>query len=176
MLKKLSGVKIKAISACVPQDCLGILEYAPNLITAKEVKRFVKGTGFANLRIAKDAVTTADLCLSAAKKIFSEQNINKQDIDGLIFVSQTPNWYLPATSHYLQNKLGLNEDVVCFDINEGCSGYIQGLYLASTLITAQQCKNVLVLAGDTISKLTDPEDRATRLIFGDAGTATVIGS
>lgn len=75
---------------------------------------------------------------------------------------------------FLQNKLGLSEEIICFDMNEGCSGYVQGLYLASALIASGQCHNVLVLAGDTISKITDTEDRATRLIFGDAGTASII--
>lgn len=66
---------------------------------------------------------------------------------------------------FLQNKLGLSEEIICFDMNEGCSGYVQGLYLASALIASGQCHNVLVLAGDTISKITDTEDRATRLIL-----------
>ncbi len=174
MLSEIKNVRIEAISACLPDKILSLTEYAPNLITEKEVKRFVKNTGFSTLAIADNNVTASDLCQKAAENIFGNANISKSEIDALIFVSQTPDWYLPTTSHYLQHKLGLSEDVLCFDINEGCSGYVQGLYLASVLIQSKQCKKVLLLAGDTISKITNPDDRATRLIFGDAGTASII--
>lgn len=174
MLSEIKNVRIEAISACLPDKILSLTEYAPNLITEKEVKRFVKNTGFLTLAIADNNVTASDLCQKAAENIFCIANISKSEIDALIFVSQTPDWYLPATSHYLQHELGLSEDILCFDINEGCSGYVQGLYLASVLIQSKQCKKVLLLTGDTISKITNPNDRATRLIFGDAGTASVI--
>lgn len=91
----------------------------------------------------------------------------------LVFVTQTPDYVLPATSHILQDRLGLKNDVLCLDINEGCSGYVTGVYVASLL--AKQLKSrVCLLGGDTITKLTLPVDRATRCIFGDAGTATII--
>lgn len=176
MLSKFENIGIKAISACLPQKRVSIAEYAPDLITTpKEAKRFTRSTGFANLAVT-NAETTADLCYQATLKIFAETEYKPKDIDALLFVTQTPNWELPATSHYLQDKLGLSQNIVCFDINEGCSGYEQGLYLAATLIASEQCRNVLLLAGDTISKITDPQDRATRLIFGDAGTASIISA
>lgn len=176
MLGKFENINIDVISACVPSKVLSLVDYAPNLITEKEVKRFVKNTGFSHLAIADENVATSDLCFKAAENIFDNFAYDKSEIDALIFVSQTPDWYLPATSHYLQHRLGLSDDILCFDINEGCSGYIQGLYLSSTLIQSRQCKKVLLLAGDTISKITDPCDRATRLIFGDAGTASIISN
>lgn len=175
MLNTITNVGIQVIASCIPTNQIDIAEYAPELITSvKDAKRFTKSTGFAKLAISNKGTTTADLCYAAVQKIFTETNYKPQDIDGLIFVTQTSNWELPATSHFLQYKLGLSDNTICFDINEGCSGYEQGLYLATTLIFAGQCKNVLLLAGDTISKLTDPADRATRLIFGDAGTASII--
>lgn len=176
MLSKFENINVDVISACLPDKVLSLVEYAPDLITEKEVKRFVKNTGFSHLAIADDNVTASDLCFEAAENIFKNSAYSKNDIDALVFVSQTPDWYLPATSHYLQHKLGLSDDVLCFDINEGCSGYVQGLYLASVLIQSKQCKKVLLLAGDTISKITDPADRATRLIFGDSGTASIISN
>lgn len=174
MLSRFENIGIKAIATCLPQKRISIADYAPDLITTpKEAKRFTRSTGFANLAIT-EGETTADLCYHAALQIFADGEYKPSDIDGLLFVTQTPNWELPATSHYLQNKLGLSQDIVCFDINEGCSGYEQGLYLAASLVASKQCHNVLLLAGDTISKITSHEDRATRLIFGDAGTASII--
>lgn len=83
---------------------------------------------------------------------------------------------MPAASHWFQSELHLRENVLCYDINEGCSGYEQGLYLASLLVSSKQCRKVLLLVGDTISKITSPQDKATRLIFGDAGTASIISN
>ena len=174
MLSKFSNIGIKAIGACLPSKNFSIVDYASQLITEKEAKRFSKNTGFFRVAIRDDDVTASDLCYKAACNLFEKSTISKKDIDALIFITQTPDWDLPATSHFLQNKLGLSEEIICFDMNEGCSGYVQGLYLASALIASGQCHNVLVLAGDTISKITDTEDRATRLIFGDAGTASII--
>lgn len=175
MFSRFNGVGIKAVSSCVPDKSYSLLEYGPDIITEKEIKRFIKSTGFSNLVISRDDVTTSDLCYKAALNLFELYEIDRKDVDGLVFVTQTPDWYLPATCHYLQHKLGLSNKIVCFDINEGCSGYEQGLYIASLLVSSKQCKKVLLLAGDTISKITDPKDRATRLIFGDAGTASIIG-
>lgn len=143
-------------------------------IVPNEIVIVKDGTLTHELEMIDDDVTASDLCYKAACNLFEKSTISKKDIDALIFITQTPDWDLPATSHFLQNKLGLSEEIICFDMNEGCSGYVQGLYLASALIASGQCHNVLVLAGDTISKITDTEDRATRLIFGDAGTASII--
>lgn len=114
-------------------------------------------------------------CVCVLPNVYWGGDVGPVDIDALIFVTQTPDWSIPATSHWLQDQLGLKADCICIDVNEGCAGFEHGYYLACTLLKAGNCKNVLLLAGDTISKVTNPEDRATRLIFGDAGTASIIG-
>ena len=143
----------------------------PNLLDEKSAKRMARGTGFSALRITPNNVTTADLVEKAAEPILACEQ--KDEIGALVFVSQTPDFVLPSTGHILQNRLGLGHDTLCIDISEGCSGYITGIYNAS-LLAKQLNKKVLFLCGDTISKLTSIDDRATRCIFGDAGTATLI--
>lgn len=171
MLTTLKNVKIEKIACCVPKKHFSVFEYADGLVSEKEAKRLGKGTGFTKLRIVDDDVTTADLCYKAAIECCGD---DLSEIDGLIFVTQTPDYYLPATSHILQERLGLGKDIFCLDINQGCAGYVYGLYVAGLLISSCQCKKVLLLAGDTISKLTSKEDRATRCIFGDAGSASLL--
>ena len=176
MITTIKGVAIEALACAVPNNCISIFDYCDGLVTEKEAKRLSKNTGFEKLRITDDKTTTSDLCFDAAESIFNSDTNSKADIDGLIFVSQTPDYYLPATSHELQNRMGLSDSILCFDVNQGCSGYVNGLYLAALLVSSGQCRKVLLLAGDTISKLTSPTDRATRTIFGDAGTATIISA
>ena len=96
-----------------------------------------------------------------------------RNLIALIFVSQIPDYYIPATSHILQARLGLPDNTLCIDINEGCSGFITGLYTAG-LIAEQYNGNVLLTGGDTLSKLTSPDDRALRTTFSDSGYAAVI--
>ena len=175
MITTINGVAIDAIACAVPSNCFSIFDYCDGLVTEKEANRLSKNTGFEKLRITDNKTTTSDLCFNAAEHIFnSDGAYRKSDIDGLIFVSQTSDYYLPATSHELQSRMGLSNNMLCFDINQGCSGYVNGLYLAALLVSSGQCRKVLLLTGDTASKLTSPTDRATRTIFGDAGTATII--
>ena len=176
MITTIKGVAIESLACAVPNNCFSIFDYCDGLVTEKEAKRLSKNTGFEKLRITDNKTTTSDLCFNAAKSIFNSDTNSKSDIDGIIFVSQTPDYYLPATSHELQHRMGLSDSILCFDVNQGCSGYVNGLYLAALLVSSGQCRKVLLLAGDTISKLTSPTDRSTRTIFGDAGTATIVSA
>lgn len=171
MLNTIHGVDIAAISCAVPQTCLPLAEYAPELFTEKSARRMARSTGFSKIRVAGENVTTADLCVAAAKPVL--QGVDPASIGALVFVTQTPDYVLPATSHILQARLGLPSDVLCLDINEGCAGYATGIYTAA-LLARQLGKRVCLAGGDTITKLTLPEDRATRAIFGDAGTFTIV--
>lgn len=174
MITKLKDVEISVISTAFPKRQESVFEYCEGLVTEREAMRLSKNTGFERLRISEDGVTTCDLCLVAAENIFKNVSIDRKEIDGIIFVSQTPDYILPATSHVLQAKLELTNDIIAIDINQGCSGYIYGLNVASMLVSTGQCNQVLLCVGDTISKLTNKNDRATRPIFGDAGSATII--
>lgn len=144
MVNCVKGIDIKAISCAVPARKLSLLEYAPDLLTEKSAKRMAKGTGFSSLRISDDDTITADLVVAAAEPLL--EDFGRDNIGALIFVSQTPDYVLPATSHILQERLGLSNATFCIDINEGCSGYITGLYTAGVL-ARQLNKSVCLLGG-----------------------------
>lgn len=118
--------------------------------------------------------TSADLCQAAAACLLDELGWARDSVDALLFISQTPDYRLPASACALQARLGLKTACAAFDVNLGCSGYVYGLWLASRLLDGHAVKRVLLLAGDTISKTVNPQDRATALLFGDAGSATAI--
>lgn len=166
------NLSITYIGSAVPKDVVNLYDFA-NLYGETTVKKIIDSTGISKIRVAPKDITTSDLCEAAFKKIQSENNLDVNSIDALIFVSQTPDYILPQTSNVLQNKLGLNQETVCFDIPLGCSGYIYGLLQAALLISSG-CKKVLLLAGDTTTKLINSNDRTVSMVFGDAGTATII--
>lgn len=174
MFAKISGININVISGCVPKNSYTLAEHTNGLLSEDDVKRFNKKTGFKNLRITDDNTTALDLCLKAAENIFKKENISKDSIDAVIFVTSSPDYPLPNNSSILQDRLGLPNFVLAFDINQGCPGFVQGLYTASALVNGGGINRVLLCVGDTRSKQTNVNDRKTRPLFGDAGTATII--
>lgn len=175
MKVKLNGLRLTAIAVALPDKKLEMAELYEQF-GQREVERIVSSTGINSLRIAPKGVKASDLCLAAAKHLFIKTGISNSSIDAIIFVSQTPDYKMPATSCVLQSKLGLSKKVVAFDINYGCSGYIYGLYQAALLISTKSAKRVLVCAGDTISRFLNPDDHKVRLVLGDAGSATIVES
>lgn len=169
----IDNIEIKSIATCLPK---GILEMnsLKEKFGEKEVEDTIKGSGIERLHVASAEETTSDLCYKAAELIINSEKIDRSQIDGVVFVSQTFDYYNPATSCVLQGRLGLPNDCVCFDISYGCSGYIYGIFQAASLIGSGACSNVLVLAGDTNSKMVTKENKSTLMVFGDAGSATMV--
>ena len=127
--------------------------------------------------VASENETSSDLAVKAAEKLFLENpNINKEDIDFVLFCTQSPDYFLPTSACIIQNKLGLPTTCGALDFNLGCSGYIYGLSLAKGLFLGGIANNVLLLTGETYSKYLHPKDKGNRTIFGDAGSATLIST
>ncbi len=176
MLKStVKNVVIKGISTVVPKKELSLLDdktlYGGN---ETRLKKVMKSSGFDKRRVVEDNVCASDLCQRAAEIIFTEMKIDPKTIDAVVFVTQTPDYYMPATSCILQHKLGITESSAAFDVNQGCAGYTYGLWIASKLID-EDCKRVLLLVGDTSSKYGDMFSKTNSApIFGDAGSATLL--
>lgn len=138
----------------------------------EEIEKLVKLTGIERRRLSGKELTTSDLCFSAAEAVIAKLNWKKEDIGAVVFVSQTPDYILPATSNILQHRLGLGSGCIALDISSGCSGYINGIITLGQLLQGGNVKKGLLLVGDTISKICNPLDKSTYPLFGDAGTAT----
>lgn len=166
--------KILGVSGTVPQIKKSVLDN-PNLYNGdkKKIDRLIKSSGFFYRRVVDSKTTSADLCFNAAEKLIENLQFDKNLIDGLLFVSYTPDYLMPATSYVLHKKLNLSDNCIVADIPQACSGYLFGLYQAGMMLNSG-CKNVLLLVGDTFSKFTDMFDDTAAPVFGDAGTATLI--
>jgi 3-oxoacyl-[acyl-carrier-protein] synthase-3 len=173
MKVSINNVVITGIATALPKNKLD-LESLTNKYGVNEVKRIISGTGIQSVRVGIDGMKASDLCIAATKNLLRELKIDPKTIDGIIFVSQTPDIVMPATSVMLQHRLGMTTDSVAFDINYGCSGYVYGLYQAAMLISSGGCNRVLLCAGDVITPFLHPDDHQTRMILGDAGSATLI--
>lgn len=168
----LNNLQITGISACVPKNTEYNLEY--KLLSEEDRIKLIKTTGIEYRHVATKEQCASDLCYQSAVKLLSELKWNPEDIDALIFVSQTGDYILPATSIILQSKLKIPSSCIAFDIGLGCSGYIYGLSVIGGLLTSCNLKRGLLLVGDTITKTVSVNDRSAFPLFGDAGTATAI--
>ena len=172
-LLKYNNIGISALAAAVPANTINNYAYTQHF-PAEEVKEVVDKIGIFERRFALPGTTASDLCFAAAEKLISDNQINKEEIDVLIFVSQTPDYRMPASSVILQHRLGLGKHVLAFDINMGCSGFIYGMAVVYGLMQTGNLRKALLLDGETRSRVYSPKDRKTAFIFGDGGVAALI--
>ncbi|MEK5025625.1 3-oxoacyl-ACP synthase III family protein [Paenibacillus sp. FSL M7-1046] len=166
-------MNIAGVCCSLPGEPIQIKDI-PSTFTEKDLKKFTKMTGVQQLYRADPSQTTADLCQAAAEQLLHDLNWDKSTIDGIIFVSQNPDYVIPATACVLQHKLGLPTTSFAFDVNLGCSGYVYGIWMAGKMLDRNSCKRILLLNGDVSSFSSSPEDHSVSLLFGDAGAATAI--
>lgn len=167
--------RISSIVAVAPsQEYRFDEEYPFYKMTEAQAKRFKKMMSLDRHRIAPPEVCTSDLCLFGLQQLLEEGVLKKEEIGALVFVSQTPDYFLPATSNVIHGRLGLAPDVICVDINQGCAGYLAGLMQAFLLLEVPAVSKVVLLTGDTGSKQMDRGNRISYPLNGDAGAATVI--
>lgn len=136
--------------------------------------RLTHKIGIMTKNIAAEDEFASDLAYYSAMKIFNNGKANPDDIDFLLYCTQSPDYILPTTACLLQERLGLPTSCGALDFNLGCSGFVYGLSLAKGLIESGMAKNVLLLTADTYSKYINPNDRSVQLLFGDAASATLI--
>ena len=165
-------MRVRGIAAAVPKEKESNLDY--ERISEAERNLLVKTTGILYRHVAPPGITTADLCQRAAEKLIAELNWNKNEIDLLIFISQSPDHFLPASAVLLQDKLGLPKTTAAFDIMLGCSGYVYGLSVISSMVATGGFKKALLLTGDISTHGITRTDKSTWPLFGDAGTATAV--
>ncbi|WP_010587301.1 3-oxoacyl-ACP synthase III family protein [Schlesneria paludicola] len=139
-------------------------------------QKILDKTGIAERRIAAKGELSSDLAFHAAEKLFTNSVCVREEIDFILFCTQSPDYLLPTTACLLQNRLKLRTGIGALDFNLGCSGYIYGLGLAQGLIETGQATRVLLLTGETYSKFLSESDFGVRSIFGDAGSATLLKS
>lgn len=163
---------IAAIRSQLPARVVTNAELAVDVgWTAEEI--FAK-TGIAQRHVAGPDECVSDLATTAAEKLLRDTGADRSRVDFLILCTQTPDHLLPATACLVHARLGLGAQCAAFDINQGCSGYLYSLGLASALIRSGMAAQGLVLTGDTYTKFINPRDRSVRTLFGDAATATLV--
>ncbi len=164
---------LKAVSYTLPKNkhTLAMLaEEQPDWNVAKIAAK----TGIHARFIADANEYSLDLGIQAAQKLLERYPEERENIDSLIFCTQTPQYLIPTNACIIQNRLGLSTNTSAFDINLGCSGYVYALSVAQGLAVSNQAENILVITADTYTKLIAKDNRQLRTIFGDGASATLV--
>lgn len=165
------NIHLAGIAAAVPEHEESNEDYPFG--SHQERDLFIRTTGVAHRRRSKELLCS-DLCFEAAQRLLEKLQWRRDEVQLLIFVSQSRDYILPMTANLLQTRLGLPDSCIAFDVPVGCSGYVYGLSMVAAYLSSGQIKKALMLAGDTSTFTTNPGDKSTYPLFGDAGSATAL--
>lgn len=168
----INNIKVAGIAAAVPRQEVSNYDY--DRLTGQEKKLLIKTTGVENRRVAPKGMATSDLCFEAAGQLLEKLEWKRDEVQLLIFLSQSRDYYLPATAIILQDRLGLSKSCVAFDIGLGCSGYVYGLSVMGSMMATAGLKKGLLMVGDISSATCSPDDKSTYPLFGDAAAVTAL--
>jgi 3-oxoacyl-[acyl-carrier-protein] synthase-3 len=130
--------------------------------------------GYNKRRIVKAGTTVSDMCIYGMNYLFENNLLNKNDIDAMILVTQSPDHFMPPTSNIIHGKLDLKQDMICMDINQGCAGYVVGLNQAFFLLEQDEVKKVVLLNAEILSRKVSKKDRNNNPQIGDGASITII--
>ena len=126
------GVRLAGIAAAVPRKEALNRDY--NWISVKDREMIVKTVGVEKRRVAEAGTTTSDLCYMAAEKLISDLGWDKNEIQLLIFISQSRDYIIPGTAGIVQDRLKLPHSCVAYDIGLGCSGWVYGISAIASMM------------------------------------------
>lgn len=167
------GIKIGHISYHLPEKIVtnnDLLQENPSW----EMGKIADKTGVQQRHISSENETAFDLALVACNKLLLESGLDRNQIDGIIFCTQSPDYLMPSNAFLLHKALKLRQNVFAFDYNLACSGYVYGLAMARGFVTTNVARNILLVTAETYSKLINPKDRSARVLFGDGAAASLI--
>jgi len=168
-----SGIRILGVAAAVPEQRVDNLT-GHAFSSEEDARKVIALTGVSEYRKAPEHICASDLCEAAANRLFADLGASFSDVDAIIFATMTPDYRVPSTACILQDRLGCPKSVLAYDINMGCSAFIVGLYNACALLNGGGLGRVLLLTGDTQTRLAHSEDKNVAFLLADGGTATLL--
>ena len=167
--------KITGVLSVLPENEIRFSEEIGNYnFTEKQSVKLGKIMGYGTQRIVNSNTCVSDLCVFGMNYLFDNNLLDKESIGALVLCTQSPDYFLPATSNVISGKIGLSQDVISMDINQGCAGFEVGLMQAFMLLDTGSIDKVVLLNADVLSKKISIKDRNSRPLVGDGATITII--
>lgn len=165
------NIAIKGIVSVVPKNKVCNLDYVEK-IENRRIKKQVILTGIENRRVCVDGQTASDLATIAGEKLLQKLEWDRDTIDVMIFVTQSPELSRPSTAFIIQKRLNIGQNCLVFDINLGCSGYIGGLETIMSILSITKGKGLL-LVGESHA-MEGGDINTSSLLVGDGASATAL--
>lgn len=167
--------KITGVLSVLPENEIRFSEEIGNYnFTEKQSVKLGKIMGYGTQRIVDNNTCVSDLCVFGMNYLFDNNLLDKASIGALVLCTQSPDYFLPATSNVISGKIGLSQDVISMDINQGCAGFEVGLMQAFMLLDTGSIDKVVLLNADVLSKKISIKDRNSRPLVGDGATITIV--
>ena len=170
-IQHIHKVRIAGMSVCVPRNTVRN-EDCGLFPDAKSYESFLASVKIKERRVVEPGVTCSDLCYAAADKLLNDLGWDRSEVDLLVFLSQTPDYPVPATSCILQERLHLSTNCMAFDVNQGCSGWVYGASLVAGMMEGGGFRKAILFTGDANTTSHLCKDKSQLPIFGAAGSAT----
>lgn len=172
---KFKNKRITGILSIVPSKEVTFEEEMSNYnFSPAKSKKLAMVMGYKKHRIAQEGQTSADFCMYGLQYLLDNSLLRKEDIDALLFVSQSPDYIMPPTSNVIQGHFDLKHDMICMDINQGCAGFEVGLIQAFMLLEQESINKVVLMNADVLSAKTSRQDRNSFPLIGDAAAITIV--
>ena len=170
---KFNNIKISCVASAVPTQIVTGGDFYERF-GIDVVRRFQESTGIKQFRKTKEHQTASDLCYAAAENIINAKKLNRNEIGALVFVAHSTDYRRPATACVLHKRLRLGIDCMAFDINLGCSAFVYGLNVVCSIMQSSYINSALLLCGESLTKMTNPQDKSVSMLFGDGGSAILL--
>lgn len=167
------NVKIVGMAACVPKNVEENIDL-PIFANREEAEKVIASTGIKRRRVCDPGVTASDLSVKAVEELLADMKWNSTDVDCLFYVCTSRDYIAPQTACVLQERLHLRNDCFVMDLPLGCSGWVYGMSVITSMMQTGHFKKGLLIAAETNTKNRNMKDRTVRPLFGDAATVTAL--
>lgn len=167
------NIKVSGVSSAVPVNKVSLEEFK-NRFGKDTVEKFSKMTGVKEFRKTREHQTASDLGYAAAEALLAHKSVSREDIGALVFIAHSVDYRRPATACVLHKRLGLSKECAAFDIGLGCSATVYGIQVLSSMMANSDISKVLLVTGETLTKMVNPNDRSVAMLFGDGGSAVLL--
>lgn len=167
--------RISGILTILPKQVVTFEEEMANYnFSPAKCQKLKLAMGYKEHRVALSGQCSSDFCIHGLQYLFDNAMLNPEEIDALLFVSQSPDYFMPPTSNLIQGHFNLMHDVLCLDINQGCAGFEIGLIQAFMLLDQPNIHKVVLLNADVLSPKVSDQDRNSKPLIGDAASITIV--
>ena len=167
------NIRIRAVCSCVPKKVVKVDSFKDRF-GEEAVDKFKKMTGIVEYRKSGEHQTASDLGYIAAEEIIKKMHVAREEIGALVFVAHSTDYRRPATACVLHKRMKLSNECAAYDISLGCSAFVYGVQVVASMMQCSDISKAILIVGETLTKMVNPEDRSTVMLFGDGASAVLL--